>query len=74
MISYTNCIAYTSKLSESASVDQFTVHLTVTERRSLLHSACKPIHSTEADLLKVKNDILMSMDQQHVTPCWFYWI
>ena len=60
-------LAYISKLSERASVDQFAEHLTVTERHSLLQSAYKPLHSTETALLKVKNDILMSMNQQHVT-------
>ena len=60
-------LAYISKLSERASVHQFTEHLTVTERQSLLQSAYKPLHSTETALLKVKNDILMSMNQQHVT-------
>ena len=60
-------LAYISKLSERASVHQFTEHLTVIERHSLLQSAYKPLHSTETALLKVKNDILMSMNQQHVT-------
>ena len=59
-------LAYISKLSERASVHQFTEHLKVTERQSLLQSAYKPLHSTETALLKVKNDILMSMNQQHV--------
>ena len=60
-------LAYISKLSERACVHQITEHLTVTERHSLLQSAYKPLHSTETALLKVKNDILMSMNQQHVT-------
>ena len=60
-------LAYISKLSERASVHLFTEHLTVTERLSLLQSAYKSLHSTETALLKVKNDILMSMNQQHVT-------
>ena len=34
---------------------------------SLLQSAYKQQQSTETALLKVKNDILMSMDEQHVT-------
>jgi len=60
-------LAYISKLSERASVHQFIEHLTVTERQSLLQSAHKPLQSTETALLNVKNDILMSMNQQHVT-------
>lgn len=39
----------------------------LSERHSLLQSTNKPLHSSETGLLKVKNDILMSMNQQHVT-------
>ena len=60
-------LAYIYKLSERASVHLFTEHLAVTERLSLLQSAFKSLHSTETALLKVKNDILVSMNQQHVT-------
>ena len=42
-------------------------HLTVDNVHSLLQSAYKQQHSTDTALLKVKNDILMSMDEQHVT-------
>ena len=56
-------LAHISKLSERASVHQLTEHLKVTD----LQSAYKSLQSTETALLKVKNDILMSMNQQHVT-------
>ena len=62
MIAYANCIAYIFKLSKRASVDQSTEHLTVTKLHSFLQSACKPLHSTEIALFRVKNDILVSMD------------
>ena len=42
-------------------------HLTANNSHSELQSAYKQQHSTETALLKVKNDILMSMDEQHVT-------
>ncbi|XP_068704868.1 uncharacterized protein [Montipora foliosa] len=59
--------SYISKLSERAGVEQFMEHLTANDLHSQLQSAYKQQHSTETALLKVKNDILMSMDEQHVT-------
>ena len=60
-------LSYISKLSERAVVEQFMEHLTANNLHSPLQSAYKQQHSTETALLKVKNDILMSMDEQHVT-------
>ena len=42
-------------------------HLTANSLHSQLQSAYKRPHRTETALLKVKNDILMSMNEQHVT-------
>ncbi|PFX27710.1 hypothetical protein AWC38_SpisGene7593 [Stylophora pistillata] len=60
-------LSYISKLSERAAAEQFTEHLTANNLHSLLQSAYKQQHSTETALLKVKKDILISMDDQHVT-------
>ena len=60
-------LSYISKLSERAGVEQFMEYLTANDLHSQLQSAYKQQHSTETALLKVKNDILMSMDKQHVT-------
>ena len=63
-------LSYFSKLSERAGVEQFMgfmEHLTANDLHSQLQSAYKQQHSTETALLKVKNNILMSMDEQHVT-------
>ena len=60
-------LSYISNLSERAGAEQFMEHLTANNLHSQLQSAYKQQHSTETALLKVKNDILMSMDEQHVT-------
>ena len=54
-------------MSERAGAEKSIEHLTANNLHSLLQSAYKQQHSTETVLLKVKNDILMSMDEQHVT-------
>ena len=60
-------LSYISKLSERAGAEKFMEHLTANNLNSLLQSVYKQQHSMETALLKVKNDILMSMDEQHVT-------
>ena len=60
-------LSYISKLSERAGAEQFLEHLTANNLDSQLQTAYKQQHSKETALLKVKNDILMSIDEQHVT-------
>ena len=57
-------LSYISKLSERAGAEQFLEHLTANNLDSQLQTAYKQHHSTETALLKVKNDILMSIDEQ----------
>ena len=58
---------YISKLSEKAGAEQFMDHLTANDVHSHLQSAYEQQNSTETALLKVKNGILMSMNEKHVT-------
>jgi hypothetical protein len=55
-------LAFISKILEKAVLRQFTEHL---ERHSLfcpIQSAYRPLHSTETALLKIQNDILLTLD------------
>ena len=60
-------LPYISKLSERAAVTQITEYMKDNDLQSTLQSAYKANHSTESALLKVKNDILLNMNNQHVT-------
>ena len=58
---------YISKLAEHAVFDQIHDHMLQFDLYPMLQSAYRSGHSTEMALLKVKNDILLSMDKQRVS-------
>ena len=55
------------KLTELAVFDQMHAHLTSHGLYPPFQSAHRKCHSSETALLKVQNDILMSLDSQRVT-------
>lgn len=60
-------LQYVSKLVEGAATAQIQDHLLRNNLFPLTQSAYRKYHSTETALLRVKNDLLMAMDQQKVT-------
>ena len=60
-------LQFASKLTERAVFCQIHDHLTMNRLYPKAQSAYREHHSTETALLRVKNDILLSMNQQRVT-------
>ena len=54
-------------MTERAVADQTKGHMTANKLYSLLQSAYRKNHITETALLKVKNDLLLVMNKEHVT-------
>ena len=60
-------LQFISKLTESAVAKQLQHHINMNNLFPSLQSSYRKFHSTESALLKVKNDILLNMNRQHVT-------
>ena len=55
-------LAFVSKVIEKASLKQMSSHMTTHHLHTPSQSAYRPLHSTETALLKIQNDILISLD------------
>ena len=60
-------LSFISKITERAASIQVVNHLTLHHLFPWTQSAYRKHHSTETALLKVTNDILLSMNRQHVS-------
>ena len=55
-------LSFLSKLLEKAALKQLSNHMDTHNLHTPIQSAYRPLHSTETALLKVQNDILLSLD------------
>ena len=60
-------LQFVSKLAESAVAKQLHHHMVANDLFPVLQSSYRKFHSTETALLKVKNEILLNMNKQHVS-------
>ena len=60
-------LTFVSKLTECAAFSQTQNHLTIHDLYPKAQSSYRECHSTETALLRIKNDILMNMNRQHLT-------
>ena len=62
-----NNLQYVSKLTEKVVFNQVYDHMVSNAIFPALQSSYRQFHSTETELIKVMNDILLKMNSQHVT-------
>ena len=60
-------LAFVSRLTEKAAFDGSYSHMSANGLYPIAESAYRANHSTQTALLKVKNDILLNMNKQHVS-------
>ena len=60
-------LLFRSKITEKVVAQQTSQRMSVRQLYPDFQSACRQHHSTETALLRVRNDILLNMNKQHVT-------